>query len=166
MIPKFSSHWLVSESWQRRKCNYTFYRIQDSYSWERYETPFLTGSWVRSEGISNSHRSAVGLELFSLWLWHCWVLNLVWSKETPITQAVHILTCMRVVICCTVPSNFKWRGKQEWKWTFLKLLVSAELPVPFSHDTSNFHLGSLNWFFSPSINLAESYNYNVLTETT
>ena len=119
-----------------------------------------------SEGICNSHSSIVGLELFSLWLWHCWVLSFLWwSQEILVTQAVHIPTCVRVVISHTIPSNFNWRGKQEWTWTFLKLLITAKLLVPFSHDTSNFHLEIINWFFSPSINFAEHYNCNVLAET-
>lgn len=104
--------------------------------------------------------------LFSLLLWHYWILHLVWSEEMLVTQAVHIPACIIVVISSTVASNFKCRGKQEWKWTFLRVLITAKLPTPFAPDTSNFNQEPVSWFLSPSINLAESYNCDILMTTT
>lgn len=63
-------------------------------------------------------------------------------------------------------SHLKGRGKHEWESVFLKLLITAKLPVLFSPDTSNFHGELISLAPSPSINLTESNNLNVLTETT
>lgn len=123
-------------------------------------------SWEGFEGNYNSHSSAVEVEIFSLLLQHYWILSIGWSEEILVTQVVHIPAFIIVVISSTIPSNFKCRGKQERKHIFLKLLITAKLSVPSSHDTSNFHQEPISWFLSPSINLAESYNCNVLTETT
>lgn len=43
---------------------------------------------------------------------------------------------------------------------------NSKLPLPHAHDTSNFHQEPRSQFLPPSINLAESYNCNVLTATT
>lgn len=126
----------------------------------------------RGRGRESSTRpiilTVLQLELyfFLFFLWHRWILSLVWSEEILVKQAVHIPTYIIVVISSTKPSHFKRRSKQEWKGTFLKLLITAKWPVPFSQDTSNFHREPRRWFLSPSINFAESYNCSVLTEAT
>lgn len=126
------------------------------------------GEGERERAAGSIILTVLRLELyfFFLFLWHRCIRSLVWSEEILVTQAVHIPTYIIVVISSTKPSHFKCRGKQEWKCTFLKLLITAKWPVPFSHDTSNFHREPRRWLFFPSINFAESYNCNVLTEAT
>lgn len=63
-------------------------------------------------------------------------------------------------------SHLKGRGKHEWESVFPTLLITTKLPVLFSPDTSNFHGELISLAPSPSINLEERNNFNVLTETT